>query len=172
MTETDFEVLAETALRDRAVAAVDEFTRAHGHPASRAQIKGLRLIAANEPGELPKFADKQRTRAEKREAGARGERKELLAAEVAFWKLVGDLCIGRRKEGWSLLLQRDADLPGELHVEKPAPGAKQSKEEQAAHKESKERRAAWEADWDRHACPAFFQVFCAHYLYRMPPERR
>jgi hypothetical protein len=167
---TDTAVLVETTLRDTAIAAADEFVRGHGHAVKRAQIKGLRQIAENEPAKVRDFAGHQREKAQERAAKARGERQAEHAAAVDFWRLVGDLCTANGKGDWSLLVERKGCVPEALRPEKQASGARLSKEEQDALKKKKDDLQAWERAWDARCYPPFFQAFCAHYLHKMPDE--
>jgi hypothetical protein len=167
------EIEADTDLRERAVAAVDSFVEKHGCPVARAQIAGLRQVAANEPGELVDFAENQRRRADARMQLARGDRQEHFAAEASFWELVRALCNGTApKYPWSLTQARDQALPAGLRVEKQPPGARLSKEEHAAIKERKDRRDAWHRRWESGRYAAFFQRFCAHYLYHLARQEK
>lgn len=171
MLELDIQI--DTELRARAVSAAETFIRASGTPVSRAQIAGLVQIAANEPGLLSRFAGSQRDRAEKRAAGMReGDRKAELQNEVAFWELVRMLCEGQGKNcSWSLLQVREAVLDAP-RVEKLAPGTALSKEDRARRDEKKKAAEDWERAWARDHYTGFFRHFCAHYVYRLPTDKR
>lgn len=168
----ELDVLSDTELRDRALEAVDHFAREHGCPVSRAQVAGLRQIAAQEPRQLPPFASKQKQRAEKRYADS-GRKNERFAHESRFWELVTSVCEGTPpRHAWSLKQTRDAALPARLREEKQAPGARLSKDEQAARKKAKDDREDWLQCWETDHYALFFQHFCAHYLYRMATTQR
>jgi len=163
----ELDILADTELRDRAVGSVDQFAQERGCPVSRAQVAGLRQIAAQEPGMLPSFANKQKMRSDKRYADS-GKKNERFVHESRFWELVAQLCNGTQpRQPWSLTQARDAALPAELRQQKQAPGAHLSKEEQAALKQQKDDRDRWLKRWEAEHYPLFFQHFCAHYLYRL-----
>jgi hypothetical protein len=172
MAELDIEI--DTDLRERAITAVEEFVRDHGTPVSRSQIAGLMQIAANEPRLLAQFAGNQKERAEKRAAGLReGERKVELEAEVAFWERVKLLSEGKgAKCPWSLLQAREAAVPATLKLEKLPPGAALSREDRAKRDQKKRDLEEWERQWNLGHYAGFFRHFCAHYLYRHPPEKR
>jgi hypothetical protein len=137
----ELDVLGDTTLYDAAVRAAVEIIADKGHPVTRAQIAGLRQIAANEPKELITFAEHQRTRAAKRHNDS----------EAAFWERVKILCGEKApKNGWCLGQLRNSEIPAEL--------------DQQARKKQRE-------EWDREYFPVFFQHFCAEYLHKMPPEK-
>jgi hypothetical protein len=60
-------------------------------------------------------------------------------------------------------------MPAEL---KPPSSEGKTREEQQSNRALRERRKPWEERWRQEHYPAFFRHFCAHYLYRMPPEKR
>jgi hypothetical protein len=169
---SELDVLADTDFRERAIAAVEKFIATYGCPVARSQIAGLRQIAAHEPRLLPDFAGKQKMRADKRYLDS-NQKNEHYAHESRFWELIVNLCNGTQpKHPWSLAQARDQALPGGLRVEKQAPGARLSKEEQAALKQRKDDRERWLRRWEQEHYPIFFQRFCAHYLYKMPPDAK
>jgi hypothetical protein len=160
---TDLDVLADTTLRLRALDAAGRFIKEHDHPVSRAQVAGLRQIAANEPHLLPDFANKQKERADKRR----------LDSESAFWALVVALCNGTRPRfDWSLSQERDGAVPAELRLEQLPPGAKLAAADHAARNAKRARLREWLDRWTAACYPAFFQHFCAEYVSQMPPEDR
>jgi hypothetical protein len=159
------DVLADTVLRERASAAVDGLVQAHGYPVERAQVAGLRQVAANEPRLLKGFADKQKERADKR---YQETRRQDFEHESRFWELVADLCAGSQpRHPWSLAQEAEAALPPELRDVRAPAGGKQSAAEQAALRTRRDERQQRLQAWFAWAYPAFFQHFCAHYLYRM-----
>lgn len=171
-------IAADTDLGQRAIEAVENYVRQHAEqsyhgeedwPIARSQIAGLRQIAANEPSKVAEFAEKQRSRAEKRLEGGTNEQRQLkLEAEIAFWELVKTCCDGKPpKVQWSLNQERDRAIPAELQDEKQPSGAQLTKEQQAARKERRQRREAWQKQWERDHYAAFFQRFCIHYFYEM-----
>lgn len=167
----DLDIRIDTDLRSQAVNAVEEFVQAHGTPVSRSQIAGLMQIAANEPDKISKFAGNQKDRAEKRLKGMKeGDTKTKLENEVEFWKLVTSLSVGvGRNTPWSLAQECEKDMPAELkNLVKPHPTDKSGREAYNRLIAEKSRR---ERQWNRDHYPAFFRHFCAHYCYRMPPER-
>jgi len=169
MLEIDIRI--DTDLRDRAFHAVDAFVDAHGAPVSRTQIAGLLQIAFNEPDKISQFAGNQKERAEKRLIGMKeGDNKTRLENEVEFWKRVTSL--SGAKGGaipWSLAQECEKEMPAHLkNLVKPHPTDKSGREAYNRLIAEKERRAR---QWNRDHYPAFFRHFCAHYCYRMPPER-
>ena len=157
---TNIDVLVDTDLVDRAVAAVDQFVEEHGARVERSQIAGLRQIANLEPEKISSLARHQEARAKKRLNPKRPDSKEH--CEVAFWQLVVSLCSGKRD--WSLEMEVNKLLP-------PAPpaleaGAKLTREEQAERKKAKRDLQEQRRQWQSVLYPAFFQHFCIHYSYR------
>jgi hypothetical protein len=169
MPPLDVEI--DTVLREKALQAVEAFVCQHGTPVSRTQIAGLMQVASNEPSLLSRFAGSQKNRAEKRAAGPKTE----LTAEIAFWALVQSLGEGKgAKCPWSLLQEREAALQHrpDLHLDKLPPGALLSREDRDRRDQKRRDREAWVRSWDREHYPGFFRHFCAHYVFRMPPEKR
>jgi hypothetical protein len=172
MPELDVEI--DTDLRERAARAVEEFVGANGIPVSRAQLTGLMQVAANEPGLLSRFAGNQKERAQRRATPMKeGDRKAQLLAEAAFWDLVKLLCEGKGARcPWSLVQAREAALPESRRLEKLPPGTALSAGEREKRDRKKKELEEWERAWDLGHYTGFFRHFCAHYLYRMPPEKR
>jgi hypothetical protein len=179
-------IAADTELGERAIQAVELYVRQHADssyrtpddwPVHRSQIMGLRQIALNEPLQVSSFAEKQRQKAEARlETMTNEKKRQELESEIAFWELIKNLCEGKPpKVPWSLSQAREQALPAELQEEKQPSGAKLTKEQQEARKQQREERERWLRQWALDHYPAFFQRFCAHYLYtlarRTPAQR-
>jgi hypothetical protein len=171
MPEIDVEI--DTDLRERAIKAVEDFVGSNDTPVSHTQIAGLMQVAANEPRLLPRFAGKQKERAERRADDLReGEHKKKLVAEAAFWELVKQLCEGKgAKCLWSLLQAREKAVPESLRLEKLPPGTALSRDERDKRDRKKKELEEWERAWDLGHCTGFFRHFCAHYLYCMSSEK-
>jgi hypothetical protein len=170
----ELDIVADTELRERAIAAAADFVRHHGYPVARSQIAGLLQIAGNEPGRLSDFCGKQRERALRRkETTTRAERQAHYQAEADFWSLVQQLAAGvGAKVPWSLRKLRDsAARPADCTVTPLEAGAKLTREQQAARKETERRARHWEQEWDRDHYPIFVRHFCAEYLHHKPPEK-
>jgi hypothetical protein len=174
----DIDIAADTDLGQRALHAAERYvtdnvppslSKEEDWPIARAQIKGLRQIATNEPAKVREFAEHQRAKVDAKLATVqKDERRQELAAKIAFWELVIGLCEGKPpKFDWSLMQACSQTQPAELTDEKNPPDARPTREQQAARKEKKERRDRWEQQWKRDHYPAFFDRFCAHYLYAM-----
>jgi hypothetical protein len=167
----DINIAADTELGQRAIDAAANYVRDHVHGPliARAQIAGLRQVAANEPAKVGEFTEHQRSKvAEKLAKMPNEDRRRELEAEIAFWELVRGLCEGRSpKFAWSLAQACTQALPADLADEKQQAGAQRTKEQQAAKKDKKERRDRWEQQWKLDHYAAFFQRFCAHFLYEM-----
>jgi hypothetical protein len=56
-------------------------------------------------------------------------------------------------------------------VEKLPPGAALSKEDRARREQKEKELKDWQREWDLGHYSGFFRHFCAHYLYRLPPEK-
>lgn len=169
---TDLAVLTDTVFCERATETLDTFKSAHdpdGCPIERSQITGLRQIAFNEPRALRDFVESQRKRAEKRLQGLSPrdeDRRHRWQSEIEFWQLILDVCEGRQpKHAWSLAQELEQRRPEEYKLPALPPGARLSKEDNQKRDAVKVRARAWEeatrSAWYR----AFFQRFCAHYLY-------
>jgi len=174
----DVPIAADTDFGERAILEVEQYVKKHAAPQysgpeewpiARSQISGLRQIAMREPEQLKDFAEHQRQKVAARlEATTKEERKQELLGEIAFWELIKNLCDGKPpKTHWSLAQAREQALPPELQEEKLPAGAQLTKEQQQARKEKQERRKQWLRQWNRDYYAAFFQRFCAHYLYLM-----
>jgi hypothetical protein len=167
------DVLADTEFRDRAINALDEFTHEHGCPVHRTQIQQLRQIAFNQPGEVPGFADHQRKKAEKRRQGSNpnSDKAARLVHEIAFWNLIVHLCGSANTPAgrWSLYRLAEEQSPADCHVGKKPHGSA-SPEERRAYQEAKQKSDAWQKQRVAEDYPAFFQRFCAHYLYRLSKQ--
>jgi hypothetical protein len=144
---------------------VDLFFRQHGCPVQRAQVSGLRQIAGNEPKLLKPFADKQKERAQKRHQETQ---RDSFDSEARFWDLVGGLSSGTAPRfPWSLEQMIAQALPEELREPKLPPGAKLSAADQKERAQKKAARDLWLNRLRLSLYPAFFQHFCAEYLYRL-----
>jgi hypothetical protein len=174
----DLDIAVDTELGQRAIDAVESYVRDNAAgpfskeedwPVARAQIVGLGQIAANEPSKVAEFAEHQRTKSQaKLEATKNEARQDELRAGITLWELVRGLCEGRPpKFSWSLTQARDQALPEDLQDDRYPPGAQLTKEQQAARKDKRERREHWLRQWMTEHYAAFFQRFCAHYLYSM-----
>jgi hypothetical protein len=174
----DTNIAADTELGQRAIDAVEQYVKANvltplakedNWPIARAQIAGLRQIAANEPAKVGDFTEHQRSKAAARLETVQNEaRRQELEAEIAFWELVRGLCEGKPPRFlWSLAQACTQAVPPALTDEKLSPGAKPAKDQQAARKQRKDQRDRWEKEWKLDHYAAFFQRFCAHYLYEM-----
>ncbi len=149
-------IVSDTTFVERVAETLDPFVQANGCPVGRSQLSGLRQIAFNQPNRVKDFAHHQQQRAERKMLSTSRTAQERFQHEIEFWKLIADLCEGRQpRVGWSLLQEADASLPQKLKTESTGPEAKSAKEE----------RKRWLAAWQRQHYPAFFQRFCAHYLY-------
>ncbi len=160
------QVLSDTTFASRAAEAVDALVRENGCPVKHSQISGLRQIAINQPARVKEFAGHQLTRAEKRESNASAVTKEKFQNEIAFWKLVANLCAGKAPRcQWSLNQEAEQALPNDLKDATVPDGGKLTRDEQQRRSTTKKQRNDWLADWVARHYPAFFQHFCAHYLY-------
>jgi hypothetical protein len=166
----NLDVLADTEFRDQAVRALDEFIQAHGCPVRRAQIQGLRQIAFNQPREVPDFADHQRKKAERRLEGLNpnSDRAARLTDEIAFWDLIVHLSGSANTPAgrWSLYRLAEDQAPADCRVGK-RPHGSASPEEHRAYREARQKSDTWHKQRVAEDYPAFFQRFCAHYLYRL-----
>jgi hypothetical protein len=164
----DADVLADTVLRDEAAQALGEFAREHGCPVGRSQVEGLRQVAANQPGELRPFADHQREKAARRQQGVNpnSEKYARLGREVAFWDLVVRLCgsTSTPPGRWSLQRLAEEMAPVDCRAGQ-RPHGSAPPEEHRAYREARQRAEAWRKARLAADYPAFFQRFCAHYLY-------
>jgi hypothetical protein len=189
----ELDLLSDTVLRDRAIEVLDEFIHARDCPVERSQIIGLRQIAFNEFRSVPEFANKQGERARKqlkqaeeeradvltRLSRAAGERAEMLESRrqkldekigklqghVDFWQLVKELCThGKSPQHWSLEKEAEGLLPAEFRLDEAAVAGLSRQ----ARRDYKERRQQYLDRLKQQLAPAFFQRFCAHYLYRKP----
>jgi hypothetical protein len=175
----DLDIAADTELGQRAMEAAERYVKDNVQGPlrkeddwliARAQIRGLRQIAVNEPAKVGEFSEHQRSKVAAKLANTqKDELKRKLEAEIAFWELVRGLCEGRppNKFPWSLTRLRNQAVPAELQDDKYPPGAQLTKEQQAARKEKKEKREHWEREWEQGHYAAFFQRFCSQYLYEM-----
>lgn len=173
----ELDVLADTVFRDEAAKAVDAFVSRHVCPVERAQIAGLRQIAANEPGKVLDFAKHQRDKAAKKLEGTKNEQKRArLDGEVAFWDLVSRLCgtSGTGPAHWSLASLAEETASPDCRVGKKPHGSAPA-EEHKRYNDARDRLAKWRKLRQSEDYPVFFARFCAHYLYRMsqqPQEER
>ncbi len=174
----DLDIEVDTELGQRAIDEVTRYLRdnAAGHyskedgwPVARAQIAGLRQIAANEPTKVGEFAEHQRVKTQgKLNATKNEDRQHKLRAEITFWERIRGLCEGQPpKFPWSLNQARDQALPADLQDDKYLPGAQLTNEQHASRKDKRERRERWQRQWMMEHYAAFFQRFCVHYLYEM-----
>lgn len=164
---SELDVISDTTFAEQAAQAVDALVKDHDScPVRRAQISGLRQIAVNQFGQVKDFAKKQQERAQKRvENGGRNPSPSILA-EIEFWKTVVRLCDGKPPRcTWSLQMEAEAALPDELRIEPVPKGTQLTKEQQNQRRVTKEENRQWMLDWKERHYPAFFQRFCAHYLY-------
>jgi hypothetical protein len=129
----------------------------------RSQIEGLRQLASNEPSKVLDFAKHQRERAERRNEQRHSPG---LDDEIAFWKLVVEVCgtATTSTVPWSLRKFAQELAPSDCHVPSRPPGSAPP-EQHKAYREAKERARHWEDQRIAEDYPAFFQRFCAHYLY-------
>jgi hypothetical protein len=165
----DVNIAVDTELGKHAIDAVADYVNEHAQssyrssddwPIARSQISGLLQIAMREPEKLKDFAEKQEQKAKARREATREERQRKLDAEIEFWELIKNLCDGKPpKIRWSLAHVRENEVPAELQDDELPPGAKLTKEQQAARKEKGERRKQWLRQWNRDYFPAFFQRF-------------
>ncbi len=163
------DLLSDTTYRDRAAQAIDQFLAEHGAPVSRTQINGLRQIAIQQPLAVEPFADKQRQRAEKKLATASDRSRPKIESEIAFWKLIADLCEG--DTGWSLRTEALRHLPSELREENIPEKAKGlSAEDRGLRKQLKQRQREWVMQWNQEHIPLFLRRLCTHLLYRLEPD--
>lgn len=127
-------------------------------PISRAQIHGLLQIAKNEPELLAPFAEHQAKKLKDQDDKSR------VAQE--FWKLVQKIASPSRKgPDWPLAEIYQKSLPADLCA--PETGEPSRQESPQEKKSREEKRRVWEKEWKREVYPAFFQIFCIHYLYLM-----
>jgi hypothetical protein len=142
-------------------------------PIRRSQIAGLRLIATNEPDRVGDFAKKQHDRENAKRAdrevraGHEGDLRTSIAIE--FWKLVLTLCAPGAKDqvSWSLQHACDEATPIEYRDADQTPNAKLTVEQRQERNRRKSQRQEFQRRWKAAYYPAFFQRFCAHYLYTM-----
>lgn len=171
MVEVD--VLADTVFRDEAVRAIDEFTGEHECPVRRSQIEGLRQITINQHGEVRAFADHQRKKAERRQQGLNPTSKKSaeLGHVIAFWDLIVRLCGSANTPTgqWSLHRFAEEQSPADCRVGNKPHGSAPP-EEHRAFREAKQRSDSWHKRRMAEDYPAFFQRFCAHYLYRLSKQ--
>ncbi len=138
---TIVDLLSDTVYRDQARQQLDTLLgEIRKFPVKTAQIYGLRQIARQQPEQVKNFAERQRTRAERKNK----------QSEVQFWQLVERLCDSRN--GWSVRVEGDKHAPPELRTE--------------TRRRQRKRREAWEQTH----IPAFFERFCTHALYRLGVE--
>jgi len=164
------DVLADTEFRDQAVRALDDFTHDRGCPVGRTQIEGLRQIASNQPGKVLVFVDRQRKKAERRQQVS--DKSGQLGVEIAFWDLIVRLCgsINTPKDQWSLYWLAEDRSPADCRPGKrPHPSA--PPEERRAYNAAKEKSGSWHKRRLSEDYPAFFQRFCAHYLYLLSKQK-
>jgi hypothetical protein len=91
---------------------------------------------------------------------------EKIEKEIEFWKLIANLVDGKRPRClWSLQQEAEGALPQDLKVESTPAGANLTREEQTRRAATKKLQHDWLVAWKDLHCPAFFQRFCAHYLY-------
>jgi hypothetical protein len=156
------DLLSDTLFREQAVRALEAFQQQHDLVIKRSQIEGLRQIAVNEPGKVLEFAKHQRTRAEDRNKQRHSPK---LDQEIAFWKLVEDICgtTTTSPVTWSLMKFAQETAPEGCQVSRPHGSA--PAEQHKAYREAKERARLWGDRRIAEDYPAFFQRFCAHYLY-------
>jgi hypothetical protein len=157
----DLDIAADTVFRDEAVGALERFAGEHGCPVRRTQIEGLRQVAFNQPGGVRDFADHQRKKAERRQFGD----------EIAFWDLIVRVCgsVNSPASQWSLHRFADEQMPADCRVgKKPHPSA--PPDQHRAHREAKQRSDSWYRKRVAEDYPAFFQRFCAHYLYLLSKQ--
>lgn len=129
---TDLNLLSDTVYRDKAM----KFLQDSSLPVSTTQIKGLRQIAQHQPSKVQRFAQHQKTRADKKDK----------QDESAFWQLVSNLCgDNAARIDWSLRIEAEKRMPEHL---------------------TKNERRSWLEKWNEDHIPVFFQRFCTHYLYR------
>ena len=165
----NLDILADTVFRDEAAKAVDAFVHEHDCPVKRAQIAGLRQIAANEPARLLEFGKHQREKAARRlEATRRDDKRAEFEGQIAFWDLVSRLCgaSGGGETSWSLSKLAEEQAPADCRGVHRPPGNAPA-EEHRAYREAKARADAWQAQRKAEDYPVFYQRFCAHYLYRL-----
>lgn len=169
------DVNIDTWLADKARTAVDYYIK-NALPerlpdpdkwaVKASQIKGLQQIARQQPERLKDFAEKQLDKATKRAQQGSDEARAREEQVMAFWKLVLELVAGRAAGfGWSLEAARSAAMP--QHLRQVPQGKAATREEQEARRMQKEERERWEQMWNAAHVPAFFRMFCIHYLYRM-----
>jgi len=164
--------LSDTVYRDKANEIVGQFVSEYGAPITRSQIYGLRQIACQQPHLLKSFADHQRERAEKKLETAGKSSRQNLEAEVAFWKLIADLCEPGRLP-WSIATEAEAQMPPELREENiPARADCKSNEERSRRRQLVAQRKQFLERWTAEHVPAFFQRFCTHYLYELAKEEK
>ncbi len=142
-------------------------------PIRRSQIAGLRLVATNEPDCVAKFARRQCER-EQKKRGARekppdSERDIKSTIFIDFWELVEQLCASSTKGqgSWSLQQACDAATPAEYRADDQTPNAKLTPEQRQERNRRRQQRQEFQQQWKAAYYPAFFQRFCAHYLYAM-----
>ncbi|MEX1027454.1 MAG: hypothetical protein WD049_05535 [Candidatus Paceibacterota bacterium] len=159
--------LSDVTYRDRAAEIVDRFVDECRCPITRSQINGLRQIAIQQPLRVKAFADHQRQRAEKKHETASQNAKATLESQIAFWKLVADLC-ETNKLPWSPATEVETQMPGELREENiPTKADCKSNEERGRRKQLKSSQKQWLDAWNNQHLPEFFRRFCIHYLYRL-----
>jgi hypothetical protein len=162
------DLLSDTTFRDQAIRALEAFRNKHDLVVKRSQIEGLRQLAVNEPSKVLVFAKHQRERAERRNEQRHSPR---LDQEIAFWKLVEEICgtTATSTAPWSLKKFAQAEAPDDCHVPPKPPGSAPS-ELHKAFREAKERARRWEEQRIAEDYPAFFQRFCAHYVYLLATQ--
>ena len=164
---TTVDLLSDTVYREQACKFLDHMIRGSTKlHVKKAQLYGLRQIAGQQPWEVKDFAERQRSRAERRASAHVHE-------EVAFWTLVSDVCDSTSK--WSVRKEGLKHAPECLREENiPARSDVRTNEERSRRNELKTRQRQWLAHWDKEHVPAFFDRFCTHalYLLGMSQEQR
>ena len=166
------DLLSDTVYREQAVEQLDGLLRnCEKFPLEKSQIYGLRQIARQQPGQVRKFAGCQGQRATRKleMKGERGDRR--LEAEIAFWKLVADLCEGldanRPDIEWSVVKAGIDHLPIDLRdANIPERRPDMTADERRRRKELRRKRKEWLARWSEAHFPAFIERFCTHALFR------
>lgn len=162
---TVLEQLSDTTYRDKAIELVNVYVAENTTPVTRSQIHGLRQIAIQQHGAIKSFADHQRERIEKKLETAGANARPKLESQAAFWKLVADLC-DPNKLPWSPASEADARMPSHLRESNiPAKTDCKTNDERGQRKKLKAEQKQWLEAWNADHVPAFFQRFCAHYLY-------
>ena len=167
---TRLDVLSDTIYRHQAIVQLDRLLEAgDSFPIERTQVYGLRQISRQQPLKVSNFAEKQRTRVERKMENTKVGTPSYhrMEDEVRFWKLVTDLCDSSpSNQDWTLGQTAGSHLPPELN-QVPDRQKGMTHEDRTRRNQLKKEKREWEQAWYEAHIPAFFERFCTHYLFRM-----